>query len=121
MLPPGPRTPAFWQTLRFASAPREYSRSLARYGRAQRFRALNGKGISVSDSELAREVFSTDPAFFETPGVLSELFGSLSVLARRPMESRDRFHLARRRHGKRIPECPGFLHRRAMSVHEDRE
>ena len=112
MLPPGPRTPAFWQTLRFASAPREYSRSLARYGRAQRFRALNGKGISVSDSELAREVFSTDPASFETPGVLSELFGSLSVLATSgAAHRRQRKLLNPRFHGVRVKTLLGAMAR----------
>jgi cytochrome P450 len=81
-LPPGPRAPALWQTLRFASAPREYSLEvIARYGPVNRFRALNGKGISVCDPALAREVFAADPANFESLSVLGELFGSLSVLA----------------------------------------
>src|SRR5262245_4711006 len=82
VLPDGPRTPAFWQTLQFLRDPRGYSRKIsARYGKTTRFRALNGKGVAVGDSELARQLFATDPDLFETPSVLGELFGQFSVLA----------------------------------------
>jgi cytochrome P450 family 110 len=82
MLPPGPRTPAFWQTYRYLSEPRAYSRGMAaRYGSASRFRALNGRGIMVTDPDLAREVFAADPETFQTPPVLADLFGSQSLLA----------------------------------------
>ena len=82
MLPPGPKTPAFWQTFGFALNPRRYSRRvLAQHGSAVRFLGLNGNGVAVSDPELARQVFATDPEKFETPSVLGEVFGIHSVLA----------------------------------------
>ncbi len=82
MLPPGPRTPAFWQTFSFVLRPREYSRAVtARYGRTMRFRALDGKGITTSDPALVRQIFATDPSTFEAIPVLTEIFGSQSVLA----------------------------------------
>jgi cytochrome P450 len=82
MLPPGPRTPAFWQTYRYISEPRAYSRGVvAKYGSAARFRALNGSGIMVTDPDLAREVFAADPETFQTPPVLGDLFGTHSLLA----------------------------------------
>jgi cytochrome P450 len=82
MLRPGPRTPAVWQTLRFVTSPRKYSRATAaRYGRAVRFHVLNGKGVSVSHPDLALQVFAADPSGFDTIPVFSELFGLASVLA----------------------------------------
>jgi cytochrome P450 family 110 len=104
MLPPGPRTPAFWQTLRFGASPREYSQALsARYGLVTRFRALNGKGVAVSDPELAREVFAADPATFETLPVMAQLFGNLSVLSTHgPTHKRQRKLLNPRFHGARV-------------------
>src|SRR4051812_6883441 len=82
MLPPGPRTPAFWQTLRFVQNPRAYSRALIeRHGKVTRFRALNGNGIAIADPVLVREVFAADPESFETAPVLAEIFGPQSVLA----------------------------------------
>jgi cytochrome P450 family 110 len=82
MLPPGPRTPAFWQTYRYLSEPRAYSRAVvAKYGRASRFRVLNGDGLMLADPDLAREVFAADPETFETPPVLRDLFGPHSLLA----------------------------------------
>jgi cytochrome P450 len=82
MLPPGPRTPAFWQTYRYLSEPRAYSRTLvARYGGASRFHGLNGDGVMVADPDLAREVFAADPETFETLPVLGDLFGPYSLLA----------------------------------------
>jgi cytochrome P450 len=112
MLPSGPRTPAFWQTLRFASAPREYSRKIARHGSAVRFRALNGKGVSVSDPELAREVFSADPAGFEALPVLGDLFGSRSVLATSgAIHKRQRKLLNPRFHGSHVRALLGVMQR----------
>jgi cytochrome P450 len=82
MLPPGPRTPAFWQTLQFVRDPRGYSRRIiAEHGRNVRFLGLNGNGVAVSDPEIARRVFAADPEKFETPPVLAEIFGRASVLA----------------------------------------
>jgi cytochrome P450 len=104
MLPPGPRTPAFWQTLRFGFSPREYSRSvIGRYGLVTRFRGLNGNGIAISDPELARAVFAADPEGFETPAVMPQLFGARSVLAAAGSEhKRQRKLLNPRFHGARI-------------------
>ncbi len=104
MLPPGPSTPALWQTYRFGASPREYSRGIiARYGPVTRFRALNGGGVAVSDPELAREVFAADPAAFETLPVLAELFGGLSVLATHgATHKRQRKLLNPRFHGARV-------------------
>jgi cytochrome P450 len=82
MLPPGPRTPAFWQTFRFVTDPRGYSRRvLASHGGVTRFRALNTKGVSIQDPQVARQVFAMSPDVFVTPPVLGDVFGALSVLA----------------------------------------
>ncbi len=104
MLPPGPSTPAFWQTLRFVSDPREYSRAQrARFGSAVRFHVLNGKGVSVTDPELARQVFAADPDGFDSLGVLGEIFGPSSVLATSSAtHRRQRKLLNPRFHGARI-------------------
>src|ERR1700733_9788167 len=82
MLPPGPRTPSFWQTYHYLTEPRAYSRAIVkRYGGISRFRALNGDGVMVTDPDLAREVFAADPDTFETLPVLGDLFGPVSLLA----------------------------------------
>ena len=82
MLPPGPRTPAFLQTLLFLRDPRGYSRRVvSEYGKTTRFRHLNGKGVVTSDPDIARRVFAADPETFETPPILAEILGSASVLA----------------------------------------
>jgi cytochrome P450 len=113
MLPPGPRTPAFWQTLRFASSPRDYSLGvIARYGHTSRFRSLNGDGIMVSDPELAREVFAADPAFLDPLRVLAELFGPASVLGTSgPLHKRQRKLLNPRFHGNRVKALLGVIDR----------
>ncbi len=82
MLPPGSWTPALWQTYRFLTAPREYSKIIGeRYGKVSRFRGLNGRGVAIADPRLAREVFAAEPDTFETAPVLADLFGAQSVLA----------------------------------------
>ncbi len=82
MLPPGPSTPALWQTYRFLVHPREETRrQVAKYGHAVRFRALIGKGIGFASPELAREVFAADPSTFETAPTLPSLFGPQALLA----------------------------------------
>jgi cytochrome P450 len=82
MRPPGSWAPAFWQTYRFLTAPREYSRAIGeRYGKVSRFRGLNGRGVAIADPRLAREVFAADPDTFDTAPVLADLFGAHSVLA----------------------------------------
>jgi cytochrome P450 len=104
MLPPGPKTPALWQTWRFVTKPREYSRKMVdRYGPAVRFRGLNGDGIAFANAELAREVFAADPDAFETPALTSDLFGAGSLLAASgPTHRRMRKVLNPRFHGARI-------------------
>src|SRR4051794_1113776 len=82
MLPPGPRTPAIWQTLRYAADPRGYSLSIvAELGAVTRFRALNGNGVVVADPEMARAVFAADPDTFVTASAIPELFGASAVIA----------------------------------------
>ncbi len=113
MLPPGPRSPAVWQTLRFMTQPLAYSRGLvARYGPAIRVNALNGRGVAVASPELARAVFAADPDTFETAGVLPELFGARSVLATHgPVHRRQRKLLNPRFHGTRIKALSGTMQR----------
>jgi len=89
MLPPGPSTPAIWQTLRYATDPRAYSRAvIERFGATTRFRALNGDGIVVADPELAREVFGMNADAFDVPPALADVFGAASVLANAGAEHR---------------------------------
>jgi cytochrome P450 len=84
--------------------PRGYSRKIiARYGKTTRFRALNGDGVAISDPELARQLFATDPDLFETPSVLGEVFGQASVLATAgPRHRKQRKLLNPRFHGSEI-------------------
>lgn len=82
MLPPGPRTPALWQTIQSISHPRDYMRKVqARYGDVVRFRTLIGDGIAVCDPALAREVFAIPGDRFTQPTVMGNLFGSRAVIA----------------------------------------
>lgn len=82
MLPPGPRTPALWQTIQTISHPRDYMREVQRrYGDVVRFRTLIGKGIAVCDPTLAREVFAVPGDRFITPTVMGNLFGARAVIA----------------------------------------
>ncbi|MGD0676416.1 MAG: cytochrome P450 [Polyangiaceae bacterium] len=117
MLPPGPPTPAFWQTYRFLVAPRDYSLAVqARYGRVTRFRGLNGNGIAIADPDLARDLFAAEPDTFETPSVLFDLFGEHSVLATSgERHRRQRKLLNPRFHGARMK---AFLETMQRVVHE---
>src|SRR5262249_15309698 len=82
MLPPGPRTPALWQTYRFVTSPEAYMRGLhKKYGDAIQFRSLAGDGIAVFEADLAREVFSAPPDTFETVSLVESLFGASAVIA----------------------------------------
>jgi cytochrome P450 len=82
MLPPGPRTPALWQTYRFVTSPEAYMRGLHRkYGDAIRFRSLAGDGIAVFEAGLAREVFSAPADTFEAVSLIESLFGARAVIA----------------------------------------
>lgn len=82
VLPPGPRTPAFWQTYRFVFDPHAYARQVrAKYGDALRFRAFIGEGIAVFDPALAKEVFAAPPEAVATSPMLESLFGPNAVIA----------------------------------------
>jgi cytochrome P450 len=82
MLPPGPRSPALWQTYRFVTSPDEYTRALQkRYGDAIRFRSLVGEGIAIFEAALAREVFSAPSDTFEPISLIESLFGASAVIA----------------------------------------
>ena len=63
MLPPGPRPPVLWQTLRFVTQPKPCSRKLsAVYGDAIRFQTLMGKGVPFGSPELAHDVLGASAA-----------------------------------------------------------
>jgi cytochrome P450 len=82
MLPPGPRSPALWQTYRFVATPHAYATGLQKkYGDAVTFRSLLGRGVAVLEAGLAREVFAAPPETFETVSLLEALFGSSAVIA----------------------------------------
>jgi cytochrome P450 len=82
MLPPGPRTPALWQTYQFVTNPYAYMRRVkGAYGDVATFRSLVGRGVAVFEANLAREVFAAPPDTFETSSLLESLFGSSAVIA----------------------------------------
>jgi cytochrome P450 family 110 len=82
MLPPGPRTPRVWQTYRFLAHPDRYMRGLsARYGDAIFFDTLVGKGVGVTEANLAREVFAAQPETFEPVPITGVVFGPTAVIA----------------------------------------
>ncbi len=62
-LPPGPRSPAWWQLVRFAGDPLGLlDECHRRYGDAFTLRvAGNGRFVMLSDPEVVREVFRGDP------------------------------------------------------------
>ena len=104
MLPPGPRTPVLWQTFRFLTQPKAYSRKLsAIYGDAIRFQTLMGKGVAFGSPELAREVFSADPEMFEQVSQIGRLFGPQAVIATAgSVHKRQRKLLNPQFHGARV-------------------
>ncbi|MBX3219272.1 MAG: cytochrome P450 [Labilithrix sp.] len=82
MLPPGPRSPAFWQTYRFVTAPEVFVDDLrARYGDVVGVKSLVGRGVAVLDAGLAREVFAAPPETFTVVSLFEALFGPHSVIA----------------------------------------
>ncbi len=107
-LPPGPGTPALWQTYQVLANPRTYTRAMrSRYGDAIRFRLLAGRGVSFSSPELARELFSADADGFEVEPMVSLIFGPQSLLATSgATHRRQRKLLNPRFHGARVK---GFL------------
>ena len=104
MLPPGPRTPAFWQTYRFVTRPRETTEwQVAKYGDAIRFRSLIGNGIAFASAETARQVFAADPGTFDVPKTIPALFGPQALLATAgDTHRRQRKLLNPRFHGARV-------------------
>lgn len=82
MLPDGPKTPRFWQTLSFLRDPYAYSADvLHRYGKVVRVRPLNGDGIVTSEPELIKRIFAADPDGFAAAPVIEDLFGRAAVIA----------------------------------------
>jgi cytochrome P450 len=118
MLPPGPRTPALWQTLRFVTNPGPYGLGIRKkYGDVASFHALFGDGVAVFESGLAREVFSAPPDTFATFPLVEALFGRTSVIAASGAPHRKlRKLLNPRFHGAQVK---GFLAamQRAIRVH----
>lgn len=82
VLPPGPRSPAFWQTYRFIQRPETFVRGLhARYGDVIGVKSLVGRGVAVLDAGLAREVFAAPPETFRTVSIIESIFGPHAVIA----------------------------------------
>jgi cytochrome P450 len=104
MLPPGPRTPAFWQTYQFVTRPRETTQwQVAKYGDAIRFKSLMGNGIGFASAETARQVFASDPGTFDVPKTIPALFGPQALLATAgDTHKRQRKLLNPRFHGARV-------------------
>src|ERR1700722_3606364 len=120
MLPPGPRTPALWQTMRFVTNPGPYGLAIRKkYGDIATFRAPFGTGVAIFESGLALEVFSAPPDTFATFPLVEALFGRTSVIAVSGAPHRKlRKLLNPRFHGAQVK---GFLAamQRAIRVHVD--
>jgi cytochrome P450 len=103
-LPPGPRTPALWQTARFLFDPHGYTRTLVeRYGEAIRINATTGRGVAVTSAELSRAVFAADPDNFEVTSLVGDIFGRRAVIAIAGARHRRQRKLMNARfHGARI-------------------
>ncbi len=82
-LPPGPRGPAAYHTIRFMMKPREFLDDMRRYGDCFRVRALNLKGVGVMSAELAKELFAKDPdgSYDAFAGPLRNVFGPHSLFS----------------------------------------
>jgi cytochrome P450 family 135 len=107
-LPPGPRGPAFVQSLRLMLRPIDYlDACLRRYGDVFTLRFIGmGNLVYVADTEIVKEVFTGDPRIFhagEANQVMEPVLGSRSVLLLDDDE-----HLRERRlllppfHGERV-------------------
>jgi cytochrome P450 len=82
MLPPGPRSPAIWQTYRFITKPADYMREVrGAYGDVASFKSLMGDGVAIFEAGLAREVFAAPPETFEAVPLVEALFGQSAVIA----------------------------------------
>ncbi len=107
-LPPGPRLPAFWQTLHWVVRPTDFLDECRReFGDCFRLRFVAlGDIVFVADPALIKEVFTGDPDTFragEANAVLEPVVGSRSILLLDGQE-----HLRERRlllpafHGERM-------------------
>jgi cytochrome P450 len=107
-LPPGPRGPAFVQSLRLMLRPIDYMEAcLRRYGDVFTLRFIGmGNLVYVADTEIVKEIFTGDPRIFhagEANQVMEPVLGSRSVLLLDDDE-----HLRERRlllppfHGERV-------------------
>lgn len=80
--PPGPRTPALYQTFQFVSRPQAYAHMLrAKYGDFVSFHSAIGRGIAVFDPGAAREVFASSGESFTVPAQIGGIFGRRAVIA----------------------------------------
>jgi cytochrome P450 len=80
-LPPGPRGPAAYHTLRFMLQPDAFLEDMRRFGDVFRVRALSLKGAGVMSADVAKEIFAKDPdkAFDVFAGPLRHVFGPKSL------------------------------------------
>jgi cytochrome P450 len=103
-VPPGPRTPALWQTFQAITRPRPYALEMRRrYGDIVSFHTLLGRGVAVAEASLARAVFSAPPDTFETSDMIGSIFGARAVIATSgSVHKRQRKLLNPQFHGPRI-------------------
>jgi cytochrome P450 len=85
MLPPGPRTPALYNTIRFALRPHQtIERWHARYGDALTARfAFFGVGVAIADPAAIRELFTGDQSDLlagHANGFMTPIVGEHSLL-----------------------------------------
>ncbi len=104
-LPPGPRGPAAYHTVRFMLRPREFLDDMRRYGDVFRVRALNLNGIGVLSAEIAKDLFAKDPdsTYDVFAGPLRSVFGPRSLFSTAgPTHRAQRKLLNPRFHGQRM-------------------
>jgi len=104
-LPPGPRGPAAYHTIRFMLRPREFLDDMRRFGDVFRVRALSLTGVGVMSAELAKELFAKDPdkAYDVFAGPLRHVFGPRSLFTNGgTTHRRQRKLLNPRFHGERM-------------------
>jgi len=80
-LPPGPRGPAAYHTLRFMLWPDAFLADMRRFGDVFRVRSVSINGAGVMSADLAKEIFAKDPdkAFDVFSGPLRHVFGPKSL------------------------------------------
>jgi cytochrome P450 len=108
-LPPGPTSPAFFQTLRYMMQPeRSLLRDAARYGSVYTRRsAIFGDEVLVSDPALLKQIFMGDPEVFhagEANPAVSVVVGYRSIMVLDGEEHRrTRRRMTPPFHAERIP------------------